>query len=90
MDKLRSISLILIGIVKECIAHTNLWSIFFDVHEILKLLEPHPIIRILRVNNLILQKLIHNINVMNNVKDQSFHFREKKNITFVVKTCVFF
>jgi len=68
MNELWSIALILKSIVEECIAHTY-FGLFssFDVNVILKLLEPHPVINILCLNNWIFSKLLNDIDIMYDV-----------------------
>lgn len=77
MDKLGCITLILKGIIEESVAHTNLALLpLFHINEVLKLLEPHPVIDIHSLQDRVLQKLLNNVNVVNNVENEGFHLLE--------------
>ena len=52
MDKLRSVALILKGVVEEGIAHADL-ALAVPVHLVAQLLEPHPVIGVLGLRDLV-------------------------------------
>ena len=55
MDQLWSIPLVLMSIIKECIAHAYLASLTsFNINVVLDLLPPHPVVDVLGLEDGIL------------------------------------
>jgi hypothetical protein len=76
VNQLGSVALVFVSVVKEGITHANHASLFF-AYEVLELLVPHPVLGILRGSYLVSKQLLYHIYVVDDVKDQSFYFREK-------------
>lgn len=77
MHKLGCIALILEGVFEEGVAHTDHALLGAAIYVVAQLLEPHPVVGVARLHDLVCQKLVHNIDVVNDVEDQCFNFYEE-------------
>lgn len=75
MHKFGGISLVLVSVIEEGITHT--YSSSLRLCSVPQLLKPHPIVRLLRLNDLVVQQIISHLNVVNDVKDQCFNFAKE-------------
>lgn len=57
----------------------------FSFQAVSELLVPHPVVRLLRLHNLVVHQLVDNVHIMNQVQNQSLDFAEKQTISLVVK-----
>jgi len=65
-----SVTLILKGVVKECVTHSYLALLtLLDIDIVFQLLEPHPIIDIHALHDWILKQMIYNFDIVDNIKD---------------------
>jgi len=65
VDEFGCIALILIGVVKESVTHTNQGGLILE--SVSELLVPHPVVRVLRLDDLVIHKVINNLDIMNDV-----------------------
>ena len=87
MYQFGSISLVLESIIKEGIAHSNHSRIVF--HFVLELLLPHPVTWLPTIHDvLVSHQMVNYFDVVDDVQNQSFDFREHQIVTFIVKLTV--
>ena len=87
VDEFGRVALVLEGVVEECVAHAYLALVaLLDVDVILELLEPHPVVDVLRLQNLlVLEQLLHHIDVVDDVEDERFDLLEQQHVALVVE-----
>ena len=69
MNEFGCIALILEGVIEEGIAHAN--QAFLSLIDLIpELLEPHPVIRVASLRDIVSQELVHDIDVVDNVQDE--------------------
>ena len=88
MHQLGSISLILKSVVKESIAHANHALLGTSIDVVSQLLEPHPIIGIFGLSDAIFEELVDDIDVVNDVQNESFYLNEKKVVSTMFESCI--
>lgn len=70
MSELTCIALILIRVIEESITHAHHALITLTSFNLVpKLLEPHPVVRVLRADDPICQQLVHHVNIVQDVDD---------------------
>lgn len=90
MDQLLGISLVFERVIKESICHAYQSLTTSPINGVSQLLEPHPIIGILSLRDLVIHQSVHNFNVVDDVQNKRFQFREKQHVSLVIETCIRF
>ena len=69
MNKFGCVTLILESVIKEGIAHAN-QALLSLIKLVPELLEPHPIIWVASLCDIVSQQLVHNIDIVDDVQDE--------------------
>ena len=75
--------MVLIGVIKESVAHAYFEVSRLSVNVIFQLFTPHPVVNVLSVDDSVLHQVLNNVNVMDDIKDQALYFRKQKKITLI-------
>lgn len=77
MHQLGCVSLVLKRVIEESITHAHHALLVAPFKVIPELLEPHPVVWLARLRDLVLQKLVNHVDVVDDVKDEGFHLDEE-------------
>lgn len=87
MHELGGVALVFESVIEEGVTHAN-HALLATIELVSELFEPHPVVGVASLRDLVLQELIHHIDVVDDVQDEGLHLDEQQVVTPMLKLSI--